>query len=207
MNRSRVYALALRMMRNEAEAEELVQDTFLSAWQNLHNFRGDSAFSSWLHRICANFALMRLRRKRLEPQRLEEGEVLPEPLFSAFRRMNGLAGQTRLLSTKNSVWRLKERQLSSPMITEPCLSSAITRDFRMKKLPRLWNCRWLLSKAAFIVHGSRCGNRSAFTMAENGNRMCPKASKNKDEILSSFGGSGYAAPLVLCFCPRPKEKL
>ena len=83
MNRSRVYALALRMMRNEAEAEELVQDTFLSAWQNLHNFRGDSAFSSWLHRICANFALMRLRRKRLEPQRMEEGEVLPEPRFDS----------------------------------------------------------------------------------------------------------------------------
>lgn len=75
-HRARVYGLALRMMRNPQDAEELLQETFLSAWQNLPDFRGDSAFSSWIHRICANFCLMRLRHRRVaneQPTDLQNG--------------------------------------------------------------------------------------------------------------------------------------
>jgi RNA polymerase sigma-70 factor (ECF subfamily) len=80
--RSKIYGLALRMMKDAGEAEELMQETFLSAWQNLPRFRGESAFSSWLYRICANFALMRLRRRKFEaPPQAEE--QLPEPRFDS----------------------------------------------------------------------------------------------------------------------------
>ncbi len=92
--RSAVYALALRMLRNPGDAEELTQETFLSAWQNLPGFRGDASFGSWLHRICANFALMRLRRKKLEPE-LTEDAVLPEPRFD---------GNGTLLSVPSYEW-------------------------------------------------------------------------------------------------------
>ncbi|MDR0966442.1 MAG: sigma-70 family RNA polymerase sigma factor [Myxococcales bacterium] len=81
-HRSKIYALALRMVHSSGEAEELTQETFLSAWQNLPNFRGESAFGSWLHRICANFALMRLRRLKLEPTLADE-PILPEPRFDS----------------------------------------------------------------------------------------------------------------------------
>jgi RNA polymerase sigma-70 factor (ECF subfamily) len=60
----KVYGLALRMMRSEADAAEITQDTFLSAYQHLAEFRGEAAFGSWVHRIAANNALMRLRRQR-----------------------------------------------------------------------------------------------------------------------------------------------
>ena len=60
----KVYGLALRMTRSEADAAEITQDTFLSAYQHLNEFRGESAFGSWVHRIAANHALMRLRRRR-----------------------------------------------------------------------------------------------------------------------------------------------
>ena len=92
--RSAVYALALRMLRNPGDAEELTQETFLSAWQNLPGFRGDASFGSWLHRICANFALMRLRRKKLEPE-LTEDAALPEPRFD---------GNGTLLSVPSYEW-------------------------------------------------------------------------------------------------------
>jgi len=69
-HRSRVFGLALRMTGDAGEAEEIVQETFLSAWQNLPRFRGDAAFGSWVHRICANFALMRLRHRRTHPEDL-----------------------------------------------------------------------------------------------------------------------------------------
>jgi len=65
-HRSNVYALALRMMKDRAAAEEVLQETFLAAWQKLPVFRADSSFGSWVYRICANFCLMRLRRCRLE---------------------------------------------------------------------------------------------------------------------------------------------
>lgn len=61
----KVYGLALRMTRSEADAAEITQDTFLSAYQHLAEFRGEAAFGSWVHRIAANNALMRLRRQRV----------------------------------------------------------------------------------------------------------------------------------------------
>lgn len=61
----KVYGLALRMTRSEADAAEITQDTFLSAYQHLGEFRGEAAFGSWVHRIAANNALMRLRRQKV----------------------------------------------------------------------------------------------------------------------------------------------
>ena len=61
----KVYGLALRMTRSEADAAEITQDTFLSAYQHLSEFRGEAAFGSWVHRIAANSALMRLRRQKV----------------------------------------------------------------------------------------------------------------------------------------------
>ncbi|AGC48343.1 MULTISPECIES: RNA polymerase sigma factor [Myxococcus] len=64
-HQDKVYGLALRMTRSEADAAEITQDTFLSAYQHLKDFRGDAAFGSWVHRIAANHALMRLRHRRV----------------------------------------------------------------------------------------------------------------------------------------------
>jgi RNA polymerase sigma-70 factor (ECF subfamily) len=59
----RVYALCLRMLGNAADAEDLTQETFLLLLRKIHTFRGESAFSTWLHRLAANLVLMRLRKK------------------------------------------------------------------------------------------------------------------------------------------------
>jgi RNA polymerase sigma-70 factor, ECF subfamily len=59
----RVYAVCLRMVGNTAEAEDLTQETFLLLLRKIHTFRGESAFSTWLHRLAVNLVLMRLRKK------------------------------------------------------------------------------------------------------------------------------------------------
>jgi RNA polymerase sigma-70 factor (ECF subfamily) len=59
----RVYALCLRMVGNTSEAEDLTQETFLLLLRKIHTFRGESAFSTWLHRLAVNLVLMRLRKK------------------------------------------------------------------------------------------------------------------------------------------------
>jgi RNA polymerase sigma-70 factor (ECF subfamily) len=68
----RVYALCLRMTGDPVEAEDLTQEAFLQLFRKIHTFRGESAFSSWLHRLTANIVLMRFRKKRPVPASLDE---------------------------------------------------------------------------------------------------------------------------------------
>ncbi len=72
----RVYALCLRMVGNTAEAEDLTQETFLLLLRKIHTFRGESAFSTWLHRLAVNLVLMRLRKKSLPMVSIE---ATPDP--------------------------------------------------------------------------------------------------------------------------------
>jgi len=60
----RVYRLCLRMVKNEAEAEDLTQEAFLKVFRKIHTFQGKSAFSTWLHRVSVNTVLMSLRKKK-----------------------------------------------------------------------------------------------------------------------------------------------
>ena len=73
-HRRHVYSLCLRMSRNTAEAEDLTQEVFLQLFRKVSTFRGDSAFSTWLHRVAVNVVLMHLRKKSLP--------LAPEPLDS-----------------------------------------------------------------------------------------------------------------------------
>ena len=60
------------MVGNPAEAEDLTQEAFLQLFRKIHTFRGDAAFSTWLHRLSVNVVLMRLRKKTLPLTSLDE---------------------------------------------------------------------------------------------------------------------------------------
>ncbi len=81
-----VYNLALRLMNNAQEAEDVLQETFISAFRALARFEERSQLGTWLYRIAYNAALMRLRRRQLpttsidDPLTNEEGEMLPRQL-------------------------------------------------------------------------------------------------------------------------------
>jgi len=60
----RVYSVCLRMTRNPAEAEDMTQQTFLQVFRKIGTFRGESGFSTWLHRVTVNVVLMHLRRRK-----------------------------------------------------------------------------------------------------------------------------------------------
>jgi RNA polymerase sigma-70 factor, ECF subfamily len=84
----RVYALCLRMVGNPAEAEDLTQDAFLQLFRKIATFRGESAFSTWLHRLSVNVVLMKLRKKTLPETSLEESTD-PEDEVNGPRREIG----------------------------------------------------------------------------------------------------------------------
>lgn len=70
--KQRAYTLALRIVRNEQDAEEVSQDAFLKAFRSLNKFKRQSSFSTWLYRIVYNTALSRIRKKRIDTVSLDE---------------------------------------------------------------------------------------------------------------------------------------
>jgi RNA polymerase sigma-70 factor (ECF subfamily) len=78
LHKRRIYSLCLRMVGNVAEAEDLTQEAFLQLHRKIATFRGDSAFSTWLHRLAVNVVLMQLRKKGLSLISLDEA-MEPNP--------------------------------------------------------------------------------------------------------------------------------
>ena len=72
----RVYAICLRMLKNANGAEDLTQDVFIQLHRKIGSFRGDSAFTTWLHRLTVNQVLMHFRKRIVKFEKTtEEGEV------------------------------------------------------------------------------------------------------------------------------------
>lgn len=73
----RVHAVMLRLLGGDrGRAEELTQEAFVRVWQKLANFRGESRFGTWLHRLAINLALMALRQDRSQPLAAPDGDLL-----------------------------------------------------------------------------------------------------------------------------------
>ena len=70
--RDMVFGLALKMLRNTEEAEELAQDTFVKAFQSIQSYRGNAKFSTWLYRITYNSAITVMRKKKMQLLSLDE---------------------------------------------------------------------------------------------------------------------------------------
>ena len=83
---ARVHSL-VRRMAGGRDADELTQDVFVRVWQKLDTFRGESAFTTWLHRLTVNVVIERFRTETARRQRLRDGEdvfqLLPAPRQTA----------------------------------------------------------------------------------------------------------------------------
>ncbi len=108
LHKRRVYSLCLRMVSNPAQAEDLAQEAFLQLFRKIGTFRGESAFSTWLHRMTVNVVLMQLRKKGLPVVSLEEtleaDDEAPRKEFGA-RDVN-LTGSIDRLQLQRAIDRL-----------------------------------------------------------------------------------------------------
>ena len=106
----RVYSLCLRMVGDPTEAEDLTQEVFLHLFRKIGMYRGESAFSTWLHRMSVNIVLMRLRRKRIVKISLdstmspaEESETQPREFGGPDLRLNGVIDRVNLQGAINEL--------------------------------------------------------------------------------------------------------
>jgi RNA polymerase sigma-70 factor, ECF subfamily len=95
---AKAFSLATRLTRNQEDAEEVLQDVFVTVFRKIDGFEGKSSFSSWLYRVTVNSALMKLRKRR-QDQSIPMDEVLSQVANKASTRSTffteGEAGRTR----------------------------------------------------------------------------------------------------------------
>jgi RNA polymerase sigma-70 factor (ECF subfamily) len=78
----RVYSLCLRMTANTAEAEDLAQEVFIQLYRKAGSFRGESAFTTWLHRLTVNQVLMHFRRRGVKVEQVTEDGESPQQVVA-----------------------------------------------------------------------------------------------------------------------------
>jgi RNA polymerase sigma-70 factor, ECF subfamily len=86
----RTYSLCLRMTSSQTEAEDLTQEVFIQLFRKIGSFRGDSAFSTWLHRMTVNQVLMHFRRRSVKNERTSDDGEMPE------QTVNGTANPNKM---------------------------------------------------------------------------------------------------------------
>jgi len=87
----RVYSTCLRMTRDISEAEDLTQEVFVHLFRAIGSFRGEAAFTTWLHRLTINHVLMHFRKCKVRSERTTEGGELPVQVVAGsndHKRMN-----------------------------------------------------------------------------------------------------------------------
>jgi len=93
----RVYSTCLRMTQNTSESEDLTQEVFIHLFRTIGSFRGDSAFTTWLHRLTVNKVLMYFRKRRVRPEFTTEEGKLPVQIAAGTRDPNRMKVVDRIL--------------------------------------------------------------------------------------------------------------
>jgi RNA polymerase sigma-70 factor (ECF subfamily) len=96
----RTYSLCLRMTNSQSEAEDLMQEVFIQLFRKIGSFRGDSAFSTWLHRLTVNQVLMHFRRRSVKNEKTSEDGEMPEQTVSGTENPNRMQVVDRIALKK-----------------------------------------------------------------------------------------------------------
>jgi len=143
-----LYGAAMRMTRNPADAEDLVQETFAKAYSSFHQFRPGTNLKAWLYRILTNTFINSYRKKQREPQRSAAEEIEDWQLARAESHMStGLrSAESQATSVSASARRLGASSSRPPIIT-----SRRSRASTSSTQSRSSSSRWLCSSGSRIL--------------------------------------------------------
>ncbi|MFP4025800.1 MAG: RNA polymerase sigma factor [Thiohalospira sp.] len=108
MYKGMVYTIALRMLKNPDDAEELAQDVFVKAFKSLDRFKFESKFSTWLYRITYNAAISNLRKKRMETADIENVQLPENEVLDTYNAISELKNNEQKIYVKQAIEQLKD---------------------------------------------------------------------------------------------------
>ncbi len=160
-HKRRVYSLCLRMTSDPADAEDLAQEAFLQLFRKISTFRGESAFTTWLHRLVVNVVLMRLRKKGLPVVSLDEPDTSQdEPVQRDFGE-----NDLRLLGSIDRI-RLNKAIESLPQGYRTVFMLHDVEGYEHNEIAQIMNCSVGNSKSQ--LHKARLKLRELLRSEEEG---------------------------------------
>lgn len=103
-----VYTIALKIVRNHEDAEEIAQDSFVKAFQKLESFRGDSKFSTWLYTIVYRTAISKIRKKNIETTDIDDFVIENHSVDFSFPQLDLLKAEEQRKYVKIGIDSLSE---------------------------------------------------------------------------------------------------
>ncbi len=189
LHKRRVYSLCLRMTGSIEAAEDLTQEAFLQLHRKVAGFRGESAFSTWLHRLTVNVVLMQLRKKGLPVVSLEEAL---EPLEEGGPQRD-FGGKDHILA--GSIERVVlERAIESlPPGYRIIFVLHDVEGYEHNEIAEMLGCSVGNSKSQ--LHKARIKLRDVLSMArpEDGRQKPPQKAKTRQYVTPATGRSANAA--------------
>ncbi len=102
-----VFSIALKVLKNREDAEEMAQESFIKAYKSLHTFKGNAKFSTWLYRITYNNCITEIRKRKIHFASTDDIEIKDE---STEINLDGIPEENRAQAVKKAVEQLPEEQ-------------------------------------------------------------------------------------------------
>ena len=103
-----VYTVAIQIVKNKEDAEELAQDAFIKAYNSINSFKGDSKFSTWLYRIVYNLSVSKIRKKKKNLINIDDIPISGASVSDTYENYSGLEKEERLAQLKQAINKLNE---------------------------------------------------------------------------------------------------
>ncbi len=104
------YNVAIQVVRNNEDAEEVTQDAFLKAYQSISSFKGESKFSTWFYRVVFNLAVSKTRKKKIETSNIDDVQIADKDIDGTYETYSKLEKEERTHQLKQAISKLKEEE-------------------------------------------------------------------------------------------------
>lgn len=102
-----IFSIALKVLKNREDAEEMAQESFIKAYKSLHTFKGDAKFSTWLYRITYNSCISEVRKRKVYFSSVDDVQITDN---SDEINIDGIPEENRAKAIKQAMEKLKEEE-------------------------------------------------------------------------------------------------
>ncbi len=103
-----VYTIALKIVKNSEDAEEIAQDVFMKVYKSIDSFKGDAKFSTWLYRIAYNLSISKTRKKKTDLVNIDETIISDNEIFETYNDVSKIEKNERAVLIKEAINKLNE---------------------------------------------------------------------------------------------------